>query len=236
MNLIPVAVCIPTANLGEYSLVYLEECLLSIFMQGYKNIKVYISDHSQDNEIQDYLMHQGFNIIYERYNQDYGNGAANMNNALDMAPKNTFIKMLFQDDMLHGYNAIHTMVRGMLDRNAYWVGVGCNHVDEIGKDLNHLHPPRWIDDLSMAHGLNLIGSPSVVMFKNCDLRMDTNLHYLNDCEFYYRMGQQYGPPVLINELLVTIRVRAEGLSSKIDIETVRAKESSYLQKKFGEVE
>lgn len=238
-----VSICIPTANLGERSLEYLECCLSSIEAQDYPRITVHVSDHSQDDDIQNHLIenwsdHEGkcsFVLDYVRYEEGYGSAVANLNNAIDQVCEDHFVKMLFQDDILKAPEAISMMVAKLQAENAHWVAVGCDHIDDDDADMNYPHPPRWIADLSMAHGRNLIGSPSVVMFRNCDMRMDPNLCYLNDCEFYYRLGQAYGPPALLNELLVTIRMRSQGLSSILDIGEVKARESLYLQKKFGEV-
>lgn len=240
----PVYICIPTANLGTRSLEFLECCLSSIEGQDYPCIKVIISDHSQDEEIRHYLQSNSFltyerpsrlNLDYKKYTQDYGSAASNMNNAIDCVPEGGLIKMLFQDDLLKTSDAITLMVRRLQETGAHWLGAGCDHIDDNDHDLRRRHRPGWITGSSMAYGYNLIGSPSVVMFHNCDLRMDTHLRYLNDCEFYYRMGQEYGPPALLNEIVVTIRMRAEGLSSTLDVDLVKSQESSYLQKKFGEV-
>ena len=239
-----VYICIPTANLGEKSLELLEYCLLSIQYQDYPCIQVIISDHSQDQHIQHYLEGKGFitherpsllNLSYVRHTEQRGSAAANMNNAIDCVPKGALIKMLFQDDFLKTPDAITLMVRRLQETGARWLAAGCDHIDDDNRDLRHRHLPWWINDSSMAYGKNLIGSPSVVMFHNCDLRMDTQLCYLNDCEFYYRMGLQYGPPALLNKIVVTIRMRADGLSSTLNIDEVKFQESLYLQKKFGEV-
>jgi hypothetical protein len=48
------------------------------------------------------------------------------------------------------------------------------------------------------------------------------------------MGQQYGPPALLDDIVVTIRMRKDGLSSTLDVGEVKARESLYLQKKFKE--
>jgi hypothetical protein len=217
--------------------------LSSIEDQDYPNITVYISDHSQDYEVAEHIVEnwldeegkRPFKLNYIRYEENRGSAVANMNHVIDEAPKDSLIKMLFQDDLLRTPDAISLMVTRLEQTGAHWLGVGCNHVDENGKDLRYLHPPRWTSSLHMAHGHNLIGSPSVVMFRNCELRMDPKLCYLNDCEFYYRMGQQYGPPALLNDIVVTIRMRKDGLSSTLDVDEVKARESRYLQKKFKEV-
>ncbi len=238
-----VNICIPTANLGKRSLEYLDDCLFSIHNQDYSNITVVISDHSQDEEIAWHIVHnwldengdRPFKLRYTRYKENYGSAVANLNNTLDQISEVSFVKLLFQDDMLKTPEAISKMVTCLKETGAHWLAVGCDHIDDNNADINYPHPPTWVKGLSMAHGLNRIGSPSVVMFRNCDLRMDPKLCYLNDCEFYYRMGLQYSAPVLLNELLVTIRMRSAGLSSTLDVGTVKARESLYLQKKFGEV-
>lgn len=234
-----VSICIPTANLGERSIEYLDCCMQSIDQQDYADkILIVISDHSQDKDIYDYIKQwptKRSPISYFRNTKDRGSAVMNMNKAMSLVPEDYLVKMLFQDDMLKTPDAITRMVHHLESTSSHWLGVGCDHIDDNDQDMNYPHPPRWVPDLSMAHGRNLIGSPSVVMFRNCDLRMDPELCYLNDCEFYYRMGQQYGPPALLDDILVTIRMRAQGLSSTLNVGEVKSKESLYLQKKFGEV-
>lgn len=235
MNDFWVSICIPTANLGERSLEYMGDCLSSIEKQDYQNIQVIVSDHSTDDEILNFVADKSY-VTYHRNESNRGYAAANMNNAIDLAPKDHLIKMLFQDDILKTSNAISLMVARLRDTGAHWVGVGCNHIDDNNQDMNYRHPPGWVVDIGMAYGYNLIGSPSVVMFRNCALRMDPNLIYLNDCEFYYRMGQLYGAPALIADLLVTIRIRAMATSATIPVNEVKIRESLYIQKKYKEIE
>jgi len=241
MNSLPeVNICIPTANLGERSLEYLECCLSSIEDQDYPNITVIISDHSKDDDVSwhlvdNWLDEEGkrpFKLRYTRYYENYGNAVANLNNAIDQASKGSLIKMLFQDDILKTKKAISTMVTCLRETGRRWLGAGCDHIDDNDDDMNHSHLPCWVGDLSLAYGENLIGSPSVVMFQNCDLRMDSNLCYLNDCEFYYRMGKIYGSPALLHEELITIRMRSQGLSSTLDLDKVKMDEIAYLDKKY----
>jgi hypothetical protein len=232
-----VAVCIPTANLGERSLEYLTACLESIEKQDYPRILIVISDHSEDNEIRDLIMNvwrlRRLPVIYHRNEHGRGNAVINTNQAIDLVPMGSLIKTLFQDDMLCGLNAISLMVARIHESpGAHWLGVGCNHIDEDGNDISYYHAPAWVNHPDMIHGLNPIGSPSVVMFQNCDLRMDPKLRYLNDCEFYYRMGRLYGPPALLHDDVVTVRMRKDGLSSTLDVDAVKNSESLYLRKKF----
>ncbi len=234
-----VTVCIPTANLGERSLEYLDDCLSTIEEQDYPRILTIISDHSTDNDIERWVtnvwQHRHIRIIYHRNENNRGNAAANMNQAVGLVPEGSLIKMLFQDDFLSATNAISKMVACIQETGAHWLGVGCDHINDEGADIHYSHPPGWISDIGMAHGHNLIGSPSVVMFRKTPVCMDTSLKYLNDCEFYYRMGRAHGAPALLTDLLVTIRMRSDGLSSTMNVDEVKARESLYLQKKFGEV-
>lgn len=228
---------IPTASLGENSLTMLEKCMESIRMQDYPHVKVVITDHSVDNEIHDYLhaekWHDVLDILYVRFEEKRGFGVANTNHGIDHVPDDHFVMIMCQDNYYFSPQAITKMVTIMEQTGAHWCAVGCNHVDDNYNDLNFNHPPRWIPTFDMALGMNLIGSPSVVMVRQNPMRQDEQLTYLNDCEYYYRLARQYGPPALITDMLVTVAMRNTAVSATMDIPTVKAREQTYVQEKHG---
>lgn len=236
MNDQQVSIVVPTASLGDKSLAMLEKCMQSILMQDYEHINVVITDHSIDDEIKDYLdvhwNHQ-LKILYLKFEEKRGFGVANTNHGINHVPDDHFVAIMCQDNYYFTNNAISTMVSTIQITGTHWCAVGCNHVDDDYKDLNHNHSPRWIPGLSMALGMNRIGGPSVVMVKQCDMRQDEELTYLNDCEWYYRLGMKYGPPALIPTMMVTISMRESAVSSTMDIPQVKWNEQQYVEKKHG---
>ncbi len=240
----PVSIVVPTASLGEKSLAMLEVCLKSIQMQDYPHINVVVTDHSIDDEIQDYIykseLYDGcptwdliLDIQYLRFNEKRGFGVANTNHGIDHVPDDHFVMIMCQDNYYYSSQAISKMVTIMEHSGAHWCAAGCNHVDDNYNSLNFNHPPKWVSTFEMAMGLNLIGGPSVVMVRQCPMRQDEELTYLNDCEFYYRLGQEYGPPALLPDMLVTISMRDTSVSAGMDIPTVKAREQEYVQNKHG---
>jgi len=238
-----VAVCIPTYNLGKKSLELLEQCLTSVEDQEYPGrLLVVISDNSDDYDIYDYLQvawsdyecKRPFDLTYTRFAKGAGvYGVPNMNNSFDCVPDGALIKPLNQDDFLKTPTTLVRMVEVMESTGAKWAACGCDHIDDDNNDLNYVHPPRWVEGFQLAYGLNHIGGLSVVMVPKDDIRQDENLMYLNDCDYYYRLGMEYGPPALIANSLVTVRMRKDGLSSTLDLDAIKTKEQRYLQKKYG---
>ena len=233
MNQPLVSICVPTCNLGQYSIPYLRQCLESLVAQDYPNIEVSISDHSIDDLVFNTVGEfDRLRITYARLSEHHGSAVVNLNSAITRS-SGELIKPLFQDDYLASPSAISQMVGAILNSGRSWCGVGCRHVDENDVDLNYYHPPGWIDTLEMAYGINLLGSPSVMMWRrDMDVMMDHNLKFLNDCELYYRYGKKHGPPALVMNTLVTIRMRKDGISAQSDIGEIKNKEHRYLDVKY----
>jgi hypothetical protein len=118
-----------------------------------------------------------------------------------------------------------------------WVAVGCLHCREDEVDqLFHPHSPTWIPDRSMALGQNRVGSPSVVLYPNASENrlFDHNLLWLMDCEFYYRLGLEIGPPICVPGHMVCIRFRHDSISDSQVTDDLRGEEFRYIQSKIDE--
>ncbi len=84
---------------------------------------------------------------------------------------------------------------------------------------------------ALALGENLIGCPSVVMYRKCECLFDNPLRWLTDVDLYYRLWLKYGLPVFNNDMLMLVRIHENSqqmLCSKelIDIE------KRYMKAKF----
>lgn len=98
------SICIPVWEQHGSGLKHLNDLINSIHIQSFKNFEIIISDHSKDKVISDYvlgLIYRGYLIgsRYVQYVENYGNGVANLNNALKMA-NGEIIKIMFQDDFM----------------------------------------------------------------------------------------------------------------------------------------
>ena len=98
------------------------------------------------------------------------------------------------------------------------------------------HSPSWITDRSLALGYNRIGSPSVVLYpKNVNnLYFDENLLYYMDCELYYRLGLEIGPPICLPYHLYVIRMRHDSISDSEVTDDGKGEEYNYIIAKMDE--
>ena len=80
-----VSVAIPTFEYYGRGVEVLDDMLRTISYQTIKNVEVVISDHSKNDDIENYCNENEYNlnIKYLRNENDRGNPAINTNNAID---------------------------------------------------------------------------------------------------------------------------------------------------------
>lgn len=228
--MIDVSVCIPTYN-GEK---YLKESLESIKNQTYKNIEVIISDdHSKDNTLE--IAHefkQEVDFPVSIYNHEPQGIGANWNHCIEKA-EGTYIKFLFQDDILYD-----TCIEEMMEMYTKYPEIGlvaCKRDFIIDPDMKSEQTEIWIKkykDLQVDYELfnesiyyltnlifgeisfldahrNKIGEPSCVMFRKDITRsiglFDVKLKQILDYEYWYRILKNK-PIIVINKPLAAFRI------------------------------
>jgi glycosyltransferase involved in cell wall biosynthesis len=207
---------------------FLARALQSIKAQNFTDYEIIVSDHSADDKIKR-LCTRFSKLRYVRNPEKRGNAAANLNNALEHA-KGTPIKLVFQDDFLAGPGSLRHMMDQLGGKpwliHAYW------HTDFFGHA--RLEPTRpWVpDDHESLLLVNSIGAPTAVMFKKNDLRFDENLSWYMDCEFYFRLLQRFGLPVIVPEPLAVQTLWPGQLTHKI-ADDAKAWEADYIRKTYG---
>jgi hypothetical protein len=227
-----ISICIPTWEQHGIGKFLLNELLLSIDSQSYRNFNVIISDHSKNDEIKKLCdsYFNSFEIKYFKYEKLYGNGPANTNNSIINAD-GEIIKIMFQDDIISNKNCFDLIDEKFKSSKCEWLVCGCNHTSD---NISFYNPmiPYWNEKI--IYGINTISSPSVLSFKNNkqdNLLFDENLTMLMDCEYYYKLYLKYGLPEVINDILITNRLHEKQISSmydkNIDDEIV------YLKKKYS---
>lgn len=212
-----ISICIPTWEQHGTGKLFLNELLVSIDSQLYRNFNVIISDHSKNDEIKklcdSYL--NSFDIKYFKYEELYGNGPANTNNSINNAD-GEIIKIMFQDDIISNKNCLNLINEKFQTLKCEWLVSGCNHTSDNIHFFNQM-VPYWNDRI--IYGVNTISSPSVLSFKNnkCNnLLFDENLTMLMDCEYYYKLYLKYGLPEVVNDALITNRIHDRQISSMYD--------------------
>lgn len=233
-----VSVCIPVYEIHGSGVKYLSDLLNSTKKQSYGNIEIVISDHSKNDEIENFVKNivgefanRQTQILYYRYTEKHGNSSANMNNAIKKS-SGQVIKPMFQDDFFCNNECIYDIVKSLLDRPAdSWGAIGFIHTDDrIGRYYGDQIP---YFNKQILSGNNTMGCPTVIFFKKSDLLFDENLIWLMDCEFYYNLRKTFGNPIIIKKTGVAIRVWEQSVSYGVS-EEVKHIEEKYVLNKHNE--
>jgi glycosyltransferase involved in cell wall biosynthesis len=208
------SICIPVWEQHGFGLQYLKDLIHSIQIQTFQDWEIVISDHSQNYDIFDFCLAESekdYILRYFKYEEKYGNGVVNLNNALKRA-EGEIIKIMFQDDFMFDRRCLEKFDEVFQNEEIKWAVCGCNHTRD-GVNFERFMVPSWNDRL--LEGVNTISSPSVLAFRNENIELfDENLTMLMDVEYYYRLGERYGLPVTIEDCLVTNRCHENQISSR----------------------
>jgi glycosyltransferase involved in cell wall biosynthesis len=232
-----ISIAIPTYESKGRGNEFLDDLFSTIEIQTFKDFEVVVSDHSIDNELLKviYQYRGKFKIVYVKNENDHGNGPANTNNAIKNC-SGEIIKVMFQDDFFYDDEALEKIYNAFTPETQ-WLLCGSNHTKNDGNSFYWDLYPTWNDDI--IRGVNTISSPSVLaarreVFEN--IKFDTNLVMMMDCELYYHIKKVYGDPVYYHDVLVSNRVHEDQISSmylKNDYQTKLDKELLYCKEKHG---
>lgn len=224
-----ISICIPTWEQHGLGVKFLEDLLVSINKQSYKNFNVIISDHSVNDDIKDISTKFNFEIKYVKFTDKRGNSPANTNNSIKNADGDV-IKIMFQDDTFFNDNSLQLINDKFNDVKCEWVINGCNHTTN-GINFERPMIPFWNENI--LYGVNTISSPSVLSFRNKtndNLLFDENLVMLMDCEYYHQLYSKYGLPHIISDILITNRVHNKQISSIYNNDI--NEEINYIKNKY----
>ena len=204
------SICIPVWEQHGFGLQYIKDLIYSIQIQTFQNYEIVISDHSINNDIYEFVATLK-NIKYVKNLSNRGNGVYNLNQTLIRA-SGEIIKIMFQDDFMFDRRCLEKFDEAFQDENIKWAVCGCNHTRD-GVNFERPMVPSWNDKL--LEGVNTISSPSVLAFHNENIELfDEDLTMLMDVAYYYRLGQRYGMPTVIEDCLVTNRCHENQISSR----------------------
>jgi O-methyltransferase len=229
-----VSVAIPCYEMHGRGAEFLDFSLSKIHQQTYKNIEVIISDHSQGDDIENICKKWGnsLDIKYFRNETKRGKSSANLNNAI-IHCNGDLIKILFQDDFLFSETSIEEIV-DLFNRNpkSYWLITASEHSDD-GFNFKRPFDPHYNENIHL--GNNTISSPSVLTIRNKDvLLLDENLIWLMDCDYYKRLHEKFGEPLILNKINVVNRTWDSQLSNIIS-EELKKKEYDYVKEKYKSI-
>jgi len=221
-----ISICIPVYEMAGQGVRFLARLLDSIAAQSFTDHETIVSDHSIGGEIA--ALCAGVpKLRYIGNPNKRGNSSANLNHAIDHA-KGATIKILFQDDFLAGPQALGCMAQNI--GTSAWLIHSYWHTDITGQARLDPTRPSIPDAQASLLQNNSIGAPTAVMFQKNHLRFDENLIWFMDCEFYFRMLQASGPPIIVTAPLAVQTLWPGQLTHKIT-EDAKRRETAYIRQK-----
>lgn len=216
------SIAIPTHSMLESSY-FFKRCLDSLWNQSFQDFEIIVTDNSEDNLIRDICDFYGYVDYF--WNERKGM-AQNTNEAIKRS-KGELIKILYMDDYMAHDKALEKIVH-KFDGN--WLVSSCKHTIN-GLDFFNTHEPHYSENIYI--GNNTIGSPSVLTIKNDEpLLFDEEMTWLLDCDYYYRMYQKYGVPVILKDVNVILGIH-DGQMTNTMGEGRKLKEYEYINKKYA---
>lgn len=220
-----ISICIPTHDMvGKEE--FLRISLDALWTQTMQDFEIVITDNSDDDKLLEVCAYYG-NI---RYYKNPEKGMARNTNAAIQLAKGSLVKILYLDDHLAHPNALKVICDNF-DFNDEWLVTGCEHTQD-GRHTFGIHYPSYNDQIHL--GNNTIGSPSVLTIKNDDpLLFDESLGWLLDCDYYRRLFERFGAPVIVADINVVLGVGSHQETHLLSNE-VKTKEFDYIVKKYNQ--
>lgn len=242
-----ISIAVPVFEYYGRGIEVLDDMFRTISYQTFKDVEVVISDHSVDDNIENFCKENeyGLNIKYIRNQNDRGDPASNTNNAINNCC-GEIIKIFQQDDFFYDTEALEKMYKSMNESSKKWFVCGTIHTRDDGDTFFHPIYPRWDEKIILENNHNFIGGVSVLSIKNdVEIRFDSNVQIFLDVDFYYNAMINYGNPIFYNDILIANRCREDSDSLTANlcekdkygnvnyIETLLNKELNYLHKKYN---
>jgi glycosyltransferase involved in cell wall biosynthesis len=126
------SIAIPTWEINGKGVEYLDYSLNIIAQQTFKDFEVVVSDHSQNDDIEQLCIEYNKVMRVKYYKNDVGRGkiAPNVNNAIRKS-EGQYIKILFQDDFLFDIDSLETVHSNILsNKDKNWFVTSCVHTDD----------------------------------------------------------------------------------------------------------
>jgi glycosyltransferase involved in cell wall biosynthesis len=222
------SVAIPTWGINGKGVEYLEHSFNILAQQSFTDFEVVISDHSEDNDIENLCNSWSsmMDIKYIRNSYNQGKIAPNLNNAIRHS-NGVFIKMLFQDDFLYDTDSLQIIFDSIAEnQDKDWFITSCVHTDDCITMYDRMTP--YYHNRIYA-GVNTISCPSVLTVRNEEGMpiFDESLNWLVDVEYYKRLHDAYGDPVVI-DIICAVNRNAEVRATNIITEKQKQEEISRV--------
>jgi len=229
-----ITVCIPTYEMSGMGKNFLLQGFESLYKQSYRDFDIVVSDQSTDNDVKKVCQKWGskMDISYFKFLGERGS-SANTNNAIKRST-GEIIKILFMDDFFFDNGALGTMVE-MFDKepNKNWLVTACGHLYETSGHIGNFMVPSYHKDIHL--GKNTISSPSVLSIRNINpLYFDEKLSWLMDVEYYKRLYDSFGLPMILDIPCIVNRIHSNSITTSLSSECgIKERELNYIMNKFS---
>ncbi|HAM52020.1 MAG TPA: glycosyl transferase family 2 [Nitrospiraceae bacterium] len=221
MNKPKVSVCVPTYNYASF----LPEAIDSVLKQTFYDFEILIVDDCSCDKTQDLLKEYARRDKRIRFKINSVNiGMVNNWNLCLTEARGEYIKLVFADDLLSSHEALEKMV-SLLDGDPdiALVGSARNLIDEqsrVIKVLAHFKgsvvlPGTTVINRCLSEQKNLVGEPSVVMFRKRDAERGFMSQYeqIVDLEMWFYLLEK-GKFAFIDEPLSSFRIHSAQQTQK----------------------
>jgi len=226
------SICMASYEMGDYGYKLLDECFGLLLEQTNQDFEIILSDHSDNDKIYQVCMSWSdkLNINYIRNFYGKGNSAPNLNRSMSMA-RGEIILLLFQDDYLINKKTLELIDKKTKNKKFRWGKLGFVHTDGNQVFYNPLSPK--FDLGSLLRGINTMGNQSgIFMSKDAVLEFDENIFMMLDCDYCIRLFLEFGPPLIIPESCVSIRMHPVMASRNMPENFKLNDELLYLYEKY----
>lgn len=223
-----ISICIPAYDMGGQGAAYLAQSLDRIAAQDLTDFEVVVSDQSDSPGVADTCAAYAERFALRRveFAQGPRQSSANANNAMRHATGG-IVKILFQDDLLHGDQALRLTAQAF-DAGADWMICGSATTPD-GQAVDKPMVPRLHPQIRF--GKNTVSSPSVLaMRRDRALAFDENLIWLMDVEMYHRLAKTRGSPAIVPQTLILNRLHPGQVSASVAPD-LRRRELTYVREK-----
>lgn len=189
----------------------LQENLITVFSQTYRPLQCIVSDHSRDNKIENMiktLNTNGVDFIYVRYSENYGSPCHNWNNALKYSTGD-YIHYMAMDERYASETSVQGVVDFMKISSAKWIA--CY---QLVDPMNTTYIPRWNNNILQV---NTIGGPATIVIDKSlkDITLDPQFIWYLDTDWYFRLYQAAGHPVIYNSIFFIGRIHEFQLTNTV---------------------
>ena len=185
--------------------------LRKIIAQTYRPIQVVVSDHSQNDDIEEMINSldpSGVEIVYTRYTEHYGNPVANWNNALRFA-KGDYITYFCMDDYFYDNDSVaRIMSEIQAHPDAKWFATS------MFTAPTQVRVPRYNPSILFR---NTLGGPSGIIIRRelSSVQLDPQFLWFLDTDWYYRLWEEAGEPFIIPTPTLVVREHPNQLTNTV---------------------